>query len=75
MKVKKTRFSLFGRKASKEIKEAVLADMVVEVCSKEQLDVDLPDANDNPPIGYIRADGGRVTFSNDFDDDDDIGDW
>jgi len=30
MKVKKTRFSLFGRKASKQIKEAVLADMVVE---------------------------------------------
>ena len=74
MKVKKTRFSLFGRKASKQIKEAVLADMVVEECSKKHLDVDLPDANDSPPIGHIRADGGRVAFSNDFDDDDDIGD-
>ena len=72
MKVWNSRFSLFGRKSSKQIKEAVLADVVVEECSKEHLDEDVPAGNDNPPIGHIRADGGRGTISNDFDDDDDM---
>ena len=74
MKVRKPRFSLFGRKSSKQIKEAVLADKVVEECSMEQLDVEAPAANGAPPTGTIRANGGRVSFSNDLVDDDD-GDW
>ena len=72
MKVRKPRFSIFGRKSSKQIREAVLADEVVEECSKEQLDEQAPTANGIPPIGTIRA-NGSLSDDDDLDDHHDDG--
>ena len=63
-KVRKPRFSLFGRKSSKQTKEAVLADEVVEVCPKDDFDGQVPVVNVIPPIDTIRA-TRRVSFSGD----------
>ena len=63
-KVRKPRFSLFGRKSSKQIKEAVLADEIVEECPKDHLNRQVPVVSDIPPIDNIRA-TRRVSFSGD----------
>jgi hypothetical protein len=63
-KVRKPRFSFFGRKSSKQTKAAVLAEKVVEESPKDDLDGQVPVVNDIPPIDTIRA-TRRVSFSGD----------
>ena len=64
LKVRKPRFSLFGRKSAKQIKEAALADEIVEECPKDHLNGQVLAVSGIPPIDTIRA-TRRVSFSGD----------